>query len=83
MLDENGVPTGAPTDGRRRSEFVVPIPPPKHKVGTQGALDLEDEYGQRKPNDDINQVRAKVAAWRALGDAGLRAVTLPEALERP
>ena len=75
MLDESGIPTGDPADGRRRSEFVVPIPPPKHKTRTQGTLDLEDEYGQRKPNDDINQVRAKVGAWRALGDAGLRAVT--------
>lgn len=48
VLDENGVPTGQPADGRRRSEFVVPIPPPKHKVKTQATLDLEDEYGQRK-----------------------------------
>jgi len=75
VLDESGIPTGLPAAGRRRSEFVVPVPPPKHKAKAQGALDLEDEYGQRKPNDAINEVRSKVAGWRALGDAGLRAVT--------
>ena len=75
VLDENGIPTGVPAPGRRGSEFVVPVPPAKHKVRTQATLDLDDEYGQRKPNDGINQVRAKVAAWRSLGEAGLRAVT--------
>jgi hypothetical protein len=34
LLDESGVPTGQTSDGRRRSEFVVPIPAPKHKVKT-------------------------------------------------
>jgi type III restriction enzyme len=77
LLDENGVPTGQTADGRRRSEFVVPIPPPKHKVKTQASLDLEDEYGKRKPNDYINQIRGKVAAWRSLGEAGLRSAVTP------
>jgi type III restriction enzyme len=77
MLDEGGVPTGHPADGRRRSEFVVPVPPPKHKVKAQGALEFEGEHGQRKSNDYINKVRAKVAAWRALGDAGLRSTVTP------
>lgn len=77
VLDENGIPTGFPTNGRRRSEFVVPIPPPKHKTRAQGSLDLDDEYGQRKPNDDINEVRARVAAWRSLGEAGLRSTVTP------
>jgi type III restriction enzyme len=74
-LDENGVPTGKPLPGRRRSEFIVPVPPPKHKVKAQGKLDLEDEYGKRQPNDYINEIRAKVAAWRSLGDQGLRPLT--------
>jgi type III restriction enzyme len=77
LLNERGVPTGVPADGRRRSEFVVPVPPPKHKVRAQGILDLEDELGARKPNDYINEVRAKVAAWRSLGDAGLRSTVTP------
>lgn len=77
VLDENGIPTGFPAEGRRRSEFVVPVPPPKHKLKAQGSLDLEDNFGQRKPNDYINEIRAKVAAWRSLGSAGLRATVTP------
>ena len=46
-LDENGIPTGSPAPGRRRSEFVVPVPPPKHKVKAQASLDLEDEYPKK------------------------------------
>ena len=75
QLDDNGIPAGTPAPGRRRSEFIVPVPPPKHRVKSQGALDLEDEYGERKPNDYINEIRAKVGQWRALGDAGLRPLT--------
>jgi len=45
VLDENGIPTGFPAEGRRRSEFVVPVPPPKHRVKDQGSLDLEDNFG--------------------------------------
>jgi type III restriction enzyme len=77
VLDENGIPTGLPAEGRRRSEFVAPVPPPKHRVKDQGSLDLEDNFGQRKPNDYINEIRSKVAAWRALGSAGLRATVTP------
>ena len=75
VLDDSGVPTGIPADGRRRSEFIVPVPPPKHKLKAQASLDLEDSWGQRKANDYINEVRSKVAAWRNLGDAGLAGVT--------
>ena len=74
-LDENGIPTGTPASGRRRSEFIVPVPPPKHKVKAQTTLDLEDEYGKRQPNDYINEIRTKVAQWRSLGEQGLRPVT--------
>ncbi len=74
-LDENGIPTGTAVPGRRRSEFIVPVPPPKHKVKAQASLDLEDEYGTRQANDYINEIRAKVAQWRSLGDQGLRPLT--------
>jgi type III restriction enzyme len=77
VLDENGIPTGVHAEGRRRSEFIVPVPPSRHKTKTQGDLDLEDEYGQRKSNDYINEIRAKVDAWRSLGDAGLRRTVTP------
>lgn len=62
VLDENGIPTGVSAEGRRRSEFIVPVPPPRHNVKTQGELDLDHEYGERKPNDYVNEVRTKVAA---------------------
>jgi type III restriction enzyme len=48
VLDDRGIPTGAIDQGRRRSEYIVPVPPPRHI--TQGMLDLDDEYGKRKPN---------------------------------
>ncbi len=74
-LDENGIPTGKFLSGRRRSEFIVPVPPPKHKVKAQASLDLEDEYGRRQPNDYINEIRVKVAHWRSLGEQSLRPLT--------
>jgi len=77
LLDESGIPTGIETSGRRRSEFIVPVPPPKHLVKAQAALAFEEEYGERKPNDYINEIRGKVAAWRGLGAAGLRASVTP------
>jgi hypothetical protein len=77
VRDESGIPTGIDAEGRRRSEFIVPVPPSRHKTAIQGDLHLEDEYGQRKPNDYINEIRSKVDAWRRLGDAGLRRTVTP------
>jgi type III restriction enzyme len=73
LLDEQGIPSGAIGSGRRRSEFVVPVPPPRHR--TQGELDLEDEYGKRKPNDAVNEIRGRVAIWRKAGRPGVTPVT--------
>ena len=72
-LDEQGIPSGAIAEGRRRSEFVVPVPPPRHR--SQAELDLEDEYGKRKPNDPVNEIRARVAIWRNAGRPGVTPVT--------
>ncbi len=77
VLDENGVPTGITAAGRRRSEFVVPVPPPKHRDKSQPELGLEDEQGRRQSNDYINEIRSKVAAWRAMGEAGLATSVTP------
>jgi type III restriction enzyme len=73
VLDERGIPTGATADGRRRSEYIVPVPPPRHI--TQGALDLDDEYGKRKPNDIVNDIRARVAIWRQNRHPGVTPIT--------
>ena len=32
VLDERGIPTGAIEQPRRRSEYIVPVPPPRHIV---------------------------------------------------
>ena len=68
-LDENGIPTGTPAHGRRRSEFIVPVPPPKHKVKAKATLDLEDEYGKRHRTEYIGEIGAKVAQWRSINPA--------------
>ena len=73
LLDQQGIPNGAVGQGRRRSEFVVPVPPPRHQ--TQATLDLDDEYGKRKPNDAVNEIRARVAIWRKAGRPGVIPVT--------
>lgn len=73
VLDEQGIPTGAIERGRRRSEFVVPVPPPRHV--RQGVLDLDDEYGKRRPNDSVNDIRERVAIWRQNSYPGITPVT--------
>ena len=76
-LDDDGIPTGIVAEGRRHSEYIVPVPPPRHRIGRQSELGLEDERGERRPNDYVNEIRARVAAWRALGEAGLRDTVTP------
>jgi type III restriction enzyme len=73
VLDDRGIPTGAIEQDRRRSEYIVPVPPPRHI--TQGVLDLDDEYGKRRPNDIVNDIRARVAIWRQNGHPGVTPVT--------
>ncbi len=38
-FDKNGIPAGTPARGLRRSEFVAPVPPPKHKVKALASFD--------------------------------------------
>jgi type III restriction enzyme len=73
VLDDRGIPSGAIDQGRRRSEYIVPVPPPRHI--TQGMLDLDDEYGKRKPNDIVNDIRDRVAIWRQNKHPGVTPVT--------
>jgi hypothetical protein len=73
VLDDRGIPTGDSGQGRRRSEYIVPVPPAQHI--TQGMLDLDDEYGKRKPNDIVNEIRDRVAIWRQNRHPGVTPVT--------
>ena len=52
--------------GRRPSAYFIPIARPKKKgeQPAQGELWTEDRL---RENDDINEVRTAVGAWRALG----------------
>jgi type III restriction enzyme len=65
-LDDTGIPVGSWAEGRRRSEYIVPVPPPRHQHIAQGVLELDAEYGKPKSNDYVNELRAKVGAWRNL-----------------
>ena len=75
-LDDSGQPLeGAPIAGRRPSKFIVPVPASRKKAAaTQASLDLET-YTE---NAKINEIRAYLAAWRAIpnpGDWGVTPVT--------
>jgi type III restriction enzyme len=65
-LDDTGIPVGTWANGRRRSEYIVPVPPPRPQHIAQGSLELDAEYGKPKSNDYVNELRAKVGAWRNL-----------------
>ncbi len=71
-FDGNGFPTGI-ENGRRPSSYLVPIARPK-KLG-KGAAGLFDDLSEEatvEQNAEINQIRARVSAWR---DAGYRHLT--------
>ena len=61
-FDSDGI-TNEVVEGRRRSEFFVPVPQTR-KRGTQ--LEFENTWTSErlKPNDLVNQVRGLVDLWR-------------------
>jgi type III restriction enzyme len=70
---DNGQPTGEIVQGRRRAEFITPIPRPKKRRAAQQAemifdegLGLSTATQQYDPTSIINEVRSHVDAWRAL-----------------
>src|SRR5271165_2370251 len=69
VLDDTGVPVGQWAEGRRRSEYVVPVPPPRYQQAGQGLLELDAEYGKPKSNVCVHVLRAEVGAWRSLQPA--------------
>ncbi|MCB1154175.1 DEAD/DEAH box helicase family protein, partial [bacterium] len=75
-LDDEGQPLNEPPrQGRRRSEFIAPVPKPrkrKQKADTrQGKLGLQADDGistdeqEYDPNLIINEIRRYLAAWRS------------------
>jgi len=73
-LDESGQPTQDEVKGRRRAEFITPIPKPRKrsKATAQEQLFFADEMvisteeQQYDPIPIINQLRTEVDQWRAL-----------------
>src|SRR6266550_725189 len=67
-LDANGAFTSKIETGRRRSEYLVPIP--QTKKTRQGRLDFAVET---TPNTLVNEIRGHIEAWRGLpaGQAGV------------
>src|SRR2546423_13540286 len=73
-LDEHGQPTQRITEGRRRAEFITPIPKPRKQKGKaaqkQFVFDegkgLSTEAQQYDPTSIINDLRHHVDQWRRL-----------------
>ncbi|MGE9294813.1 MAG: BPTD_3080 family restriction endonuclease [Puniceicoccales bacterium] len=75
-LDAEGQPLDEPPrEGRRRSEFITPVPKPRKRKqksdARQGKLGLQSEDGvsteeqEYNPTPIINEIRRYLAAWRA------------------
>ncbi|MGQ0465465.1 MAG: BPTD_3080 family restriction endonuclease [Sporichthyaceae bacterium] len=64
-FDSDGI-TDEIVEKRRVSEYFVPVPQTKKK-GAQLQFDTEWTADRIKPNDFVNQVRARVDIWRKLG----------------
>lgn len=76
-LDEEGQPTdNPPIKGRRKSEFITPVPKPrkrkKQSEELQNELDLSSQEGvssdeqEYNPTPIINEIRSHVQSWRNL-----------------
>ncbi|MBP6013148.1 MAG: DEAD/DEAH box helicase family protein [Alphaproteobacteria bacterium] len=75
-LDAEGQPLNEPPrEGRRRSEFITPVPKPRKKKqksdARQGKLGLQKDDGvssdeqEYNPTPIINEIRKHLAVWRA------------------
>ncbi|MGA7325532.1 MAG: DEAD/DEAH box helicase family protein, partial [Rhodomicrobium sp.] len=67
LLDEFGRPTGEIAQGRRRSEYIVPIATSKRKSSSQDELVFADIEGMAstRANDIVNEIRKSVETWRS------------------
>ncbi|MDE3767564.1 BPTD_3080 family restriction endonuclease [Sinorhizobium meliloti] len=76
-LDPDGQPLNEPPrDGRRRSEFITPVPRPRKKkqrvdkaqgkLGLEAGDDISTDQQEYNPTPIINEIRGHLAQWRAL-----------------
>ncbi len=74
-LDQDGQPTNLPPNkGRRRSEFVTPVPKPRKRkgrddpkqiqLGLYGKDGLSADEQEYNPTPIINELRSYVGSWR-------------------
>ena len=66
-FDDEGI-TDEVVDGRRRSEYFMPIPASKRRGGSQAEFEF-DEWTQDRVEENAftNQVREAASRWRKLG----------------
>jgi type III restriction enzyme len=73
-FDNDGI-TDRIVEGRRASSYFVPVPRPR-KRGAQQQLEFAElTADQIKPNDFVNQVRARVTRWRETGHGDVTPVS--------
>ena len=63
-LDDDGLPTGSPKDGRRPHRYVVPVAAPRRRGGDQRSFVLGDS--ETEDNTLVTSIRPKIDAWREL-----------------
>jgi type III restriction enzyme len=73
-FDHDGI-TDEVVDGRRRSEYFIPIPRPRKRVARQLELETQWTDQRRLENETINQVRARAQLWRQRGYPDVTPVT--------
>ncbi len=81
---EDGI-TDEIVEGRRISQYFVPIPRPKKKSPKQLSFETEWTADRVEENKDINRIRERVALWRKGGYVGITKITasLLEYWKRP
>ncbi|MFV2063124.1 MAG: BPTD_3080 family restriction endonuclease, partial [Chloroflexota bacterium] len=79
-ITDDGI-TDEPVDGRRRSAYFIPVPPPKKKGGQLALQETGWTAERMEENDFINRVREHVDAFRQSGYRGVTPTTR-EFLER-
>ena len=73
-ITDDGI-TDEPVEGRRKSAYFIPVPPPKKKGGQLALAGTGWTAERMEENDFINRVRGHVDAFRATGYRGVTPVT--------
>ncbi|MGH7582807.1 MAG: BPTD_3080 family restriction endonuclease [Gemmatimonadales bacterium] len=73
-LDEHGQPTGQIVDGRRKADFITPIPKARKQGKGQTSMVLDEGKGLSTPEQEyhrtlINDLRLQVSRWRELPES--------------